>query len=103
MKYNWELNVPETLLVYLLFLNLNISVSLKHCENSKYLIKGLSLFSSDLLKHFSQFIPTSLFNELRSLDLLLKITLDTCLVLNLLFNVPTIPSITGYGLSDYPP
>ena len=37
MEYNWELHVPETLLVYLLSSNLNISVSPKHRENSKHL------------------------------------------------------------------
>ena len=97
MKYSWELNASETLLVYLLSSNLNIFVFPKHFENSKYL-RTFSLFSSDLLKLFSQFIPISLFNELGSLDLLF-----TYLVLNLLFNVSTIPSITGSGLSDKPP
>ena len=38
------------------------------------------MFSSDLLKLFSQYILFSLFNELRSLDLLFKITFDTFLV-----------------------
>ena len=66
------------------------------------LFKDLSLFSSDLLKLFSQFIPT-FFNELKSLDLIFKITFDIYLVLNLLFHVSIILSITGSGLSDEPP
>ena len=37
LVYNSELNVPETLLVYLLSSNLNIFVSRKHRQNSKYL------------------------------------------------------------------
>ena len=98
MKYNWELNAPETLLIYLLSSSLNIFISPKYRENSKHL-RTLVCF----LLIFSQFIPISLFNELGSLDLLLKITFDTYLFLNLLFNVSTIPSITGSDLCDKPP